>query len=322
MISSEARLKTASLVLAAFSLALAATSADAEDRTLARMLQSVPHEFDRDGLEASVAFQDEDGALRSGVRCATRPIADFERQFIGSAIDQHIRAVGVGHRKHDFEVPVHFTILRKKDGSWNVSNSQISEQLDVLNRAFESTGISFVLDGVTRKKKKKFAKKCLKESVERKFKKRFSVEPATTLNIYTCRPKDEVLGYAYFPSDYPEDSFMHGIVLLHSVLPGGRAFPYDLGDTAVHEAGHYFGLYHTFQGGCSKKNDRISDTPREKRPASGCPVSRDTCPEPGLDPVTNYMDYSDDACVEEFTPEQSIWMKDQTETFRPKLAGS
>ena len=62
-----------------------------------------------------------------------------------------------------------------------------------------------------------------------------------------------------------------------------------------------------------------SDTPREKSPASGCPVARDTCTQPGLDPVTNYMDYTDDDCVEEFTEEQAVRMKDQIDTFRPKL---
>lgn len=309
-------------VLAALIALTGVTAVDADDRPLARMLQEVPHEFDREGLEASVAFEDENGIVRSGVRCATRPVADFERQFIGTAVAEHLRAVGTQHRQHDIEVPVQFHVLRKKDGGWNVTNGQVNQQIAVLNSSFAPHGITFVLDGITRKKKDKFAKKCLKASVERKFKKRYAVDPRTTLNIYTCRPKDDVLGYAYFPSDYPEDSFMHGVVLLHSALPGGAAFPYDLGDTAVHEAGHYFGLYHTFQGGCSARNDRISDTPREKSPASGCPLSRDTCAEPGLDPVTNFMDYSDDSCVEEFTPEQELWMKDQVETFRPSLGGA
>ncbi len=293
--------------------------ADAEESSLARMLQSITHDFDREGLEPGIVFQGEAGELRAGVRCATRPIADFERQFIGSAVAEHLRATGTRHRMKDLEIPVHFHILRKKNGDWNITDQQIAEQLDVLNRSFTAHGFSFTLDGVSRRKKNKFAKKCLSEKVETKFKKRYAVDPTTTLNIYTCRPKDDVLGYAYFPSDYPEDSFMHGIVLLHSTFPGGKAAPFDLGDTAVHETGHYLGLYHTFEGKCSAKNDRISDTPREKRPASGCPVTRDTCPEPGLDPVTNFMDYSDDDCVEEFTPEQEQWMKDQVATFKPGL---
>jgi hypothetical protein len=145
-----------------------------------------------------------------------------------------------------------------------------------------------------------------------------AINPAKNLNIYACTPPS-YLGYAYLPDQYSESSKRHGVVMTGSSMPGGSASDYNEGDTATHEVGHYLGLEHTFENGCDAPGDYVADTPPQDSPSEGCPVGRDSCPGGGVDPIRNFMDYSYDSCMTEFSTDQSIRMQDLVAEYKPSL---
>ena len=109
--------------------------------------------------------------------------------------------------------------------------------------------------------------------------------------------------------DLSRFNIIDGTFMDINTVPGGGAPCCNLGKTLTHEVGHWLGLYHTFQGNsCSANNtgDFVSDTPQQASYTNfNCPVGRDSCTGlPGVDPIHNYMDYSSDPCLEEFTPGQ------------------
>ena len=127
---------------------------------------------------------------------------------------------------------------------------------------------------------------------------------------------DALLGWATFPSNVSSQLDKDGVVLHYGSLPGGDIQNYDRGQTATHEVGHWVGLYHTFQNGCSAQGDQVEDTPPQRYSTTGCPEGKDTCTAPGLDPIHNYMDYSYDRCYSEFSPGQVERMTEQFVAFR------
>ena len=222
-------------------------------------------------------------------------------------------------------IPVAFHVISegptKADG--NVPQSMIDAQMRVLNDSFSgatggaATPFRFQLVTVTRTINADWYDMGYGSPDERAAKAALRVGGAETLNIYTTNPLGGVLlGWATFPNSYEQHASRDGVVLLWQSLPRGGAEPYDEGDTAPHEVGHWLGLYHTFQNGCSNNGDYVADTPFEKSPAFFCPVGRDTCREPGLDPITNLMDYTQDSCMFEFTSGQATRMDQAWHAFR------
>lgn len=215
-------------------------------------------------------------------------------------------------------INVYFHVINKgtSAANGNISDAMIDQQMNILNSAYGVSGYSFQLVKTDRTTNTTWYNNCY-GSAERKMKSALRQGTADDLNIYTCNPSNGILGYATFPSSYARNPSLDGVVILDQSLPGGTASPYNLGDTATHEIGHWMGLYHTFQGGCTGSGDSVSDTAAEGSAAYGCPSGRDSCASAaGLDPITNFMDYTDDSCMFEFTTGQNTRMSDQFSIYR------
>jgi hypothetical protein len=206
----------------------------------------------------------------------------------------------------------------------NVSDTAISQQMTVLNLGYAGmeggvdTGIRFRLVGVDRTANTAWFNARPGSQDERDMKQALHRGNASDFNVYATTAS-YYLGWAYFPSTYKTKPWLDGLVIDWESMPGTStryAGRYDLGKTATHEAGHWFGLYHVFQGGCNNWGDYVADTPPQLIATRGCPEGQDSCKEPGLDSIHNYMDYSYDSCYNQFTAGQAARMQDQWLFFR------
>lgn len=205
-------------------------------------------------------------------------------------------------------IQVYVHVIRRGVGRANgdVPYADIQAQLRVLDAAFQPIGYRFNLAAVDTTTNPDWFTLTQGSPVELQAKAALRRGSGRDLNIYLADPGYGFSGYATFPSATKSAPTKDGVVLLHSVLPHGGSAPYDLGDQAVHQVGHWLGLYHTYQGDCDALNgDYVDDTPATSKPAFGCPVGRNTCGEDsGDDPVQNYMDSADDNCINSFTQGQ------------------
>jgi hypothetical protein len=219
-------------------------------------------------------------------------------------------------------IPVVFHVVTATDGTGNVTDTQINQQIAEMNQDYaggessqaSNTEFQFTLQSIRHWANNSWFNDPDSAQGEAALKTATHTGDKRTLNIWSTNTS--FLGYATFPEWYADDPQLDGIVIQYGSLPGGPITNFNLGKTATHESGHWLGLYHTFQGSCSASNDQVSDTPAERTETSGCPANKDTCPAAGVDPVHNYMDYSYDSCYNQFTPGQKARMQSQWTTYR------
>ena len=233
-------------------------------------------------------------------------------------------------------IPVVVHVLYR-NSTENISLAQIQSQLDVLNEDFRRTNpdadnswsqaadtqIEFCLStvdpngnattGITRKST---TRQDWNANDDAKRSSSGGIDPWNTaeyLNMWVV-PKMtttsggqtiNLLGYAQFPGG---SAATDGIIMIYNAFgrTGAVTAPFDGGRTTTHEIGHYFNLRHIW-GDSNCGNDFVSDTPTHQTSNSGCPIGQTSCSS--TDMPQNYMDYTNDSCMNLFTQGQKTRMR-------------
>ncbi len=255
-----------------------------------------------------------------------------------------------------YYIPVVVHVLWNTSGQ-NISDAQIQSQIDVLNEDYSRTNANAAstpgaFSGVASGTNFRFCLAtvdpggAITTGIERKQtnitefqtddKMKFNSTGGLNawdvnryLNIWVCNMADDILGYAETPDVIPHTNTF-GVVIAYNAFgrTGTATSPYNLGRTGTHEVGHFFNLLHVWgddNGACNNFGDGVADTPDQAEETYNCvnfPLL-DNCSStyPGV-MFMNYMDYSDDACMNMFTAGQAMRMYDEISNYYPTLLNS
>ncbi len=234
-------------------------------------------------------------------------------------------------------IPVVVHVLYNSNAQ-NISDAQILSQLKVLNQDFRrlntdtsntpavfkslaaDAGITFCLaqvdpNGRTTKGiiRKKTSRDFFLADDEMKFNSKGgdnAWDASKYMNIWICSMLGRNLGYATLPGGAADKD---GIVINFDVFgtTGIVRAPFNKGRTATHEVAHWLGLKHIWgEDACG--SDDVDDTPKQESYNYYCPVfpHRSSCsPNTNGDMFMNFMDFTDDACMNIFTRGQKNKMR-------------
>ncbi len=264
-----------------------------------------------------------------------------QRQVIESQIHTWIEQHPSNSTRTVLTIPVVVHVVYKTSAE-NISDSQIQSQLDVLNEDYsrsnaDASQTPTAFQGVAANCEIQF---CLAQrdpnnqptngitrtqTLASSFPIGASVKHASTggkdawpsdnyLNIWVCNLTSPVIGFATLPGTSSPDEDGVVIIYKHFGRTGTVEAPYNKGRTATHEIGHWLNLLHIWgddenSGDNCAGSDQVSDTPNQAGPNFGCPGASTASCSNGGDMFMNYMDYTDDVCMNVFSTGQKNRMQ-------------
>lgn len=286
-----------------------------------------------------------DAELRA--RNSMESLEDFENWMAVKVAAYKASPAYTSGQRAVITVPIIFHVIHNGDAvgaSENISQAQINSQITVLNEDFrrmlntpgyntnavgadceiefcpaliDPNGAVLTEPGIDRRNMGQAS--WTSSTADNTLKPQTIWDPTRYFNVWTVNfggSSASLLGYAQFPSTSGLQGLnanggaanTDGVVVRYSAVGrvGTVTAPYNKGRTLTHEIGHCFGLRHIW-GDQSCGNDYCNDTPTSDDANYGCPTGLNTCGG-AVDMIQNYMDYTDDGCMNIFTADQKARM--------------